>query len=216
MPVSGSTHRRGANHSAAVAVLQGAGLEDLSKGRAVTPRYVLLDRDGTINVDVHYLSDPDNLRLERDAVAGLKLLSGAGFRFAVLTNQSGIARGFLTETRLQEIHARLDAMLALEQIRIDGYFFCPHSPLDGCGCRKPLPGLALEAARVLDFDPSASWMIGDKPADIGLGQAIGASTILVRTGKGMVTEAEQSCRSDIVADTLLDAACRILERESSG
>ncbi|WP_245176947.1 D-glycero-alpha-D-manno-heptose-1,7-bisphosphate 7-phosphatase [Haematospirillum jordaniae] len=208
-------HRQGAHNSAAIPVLQGAGCGDFPKGRAVAARYIMLDRDGTLNVDVHYLSDPDDLCLEQHAVAGLKALAGVGFRFVVLTNQSGIARGLLTPALLSDIHARLDAILALENIVIDGYFFCPHGPSDECMCRKPMPGLALEASRTLGFDPSASWMIGDKAADIGLGQAVGAGTVLVRTGKGIVTEAEQSCRPDLVADHLLDAARLILARESS-
>ncbi|GAB3122606.1 D-glycero-beta-D-manno-heptose 1,7-bisphosphate 7-phosphatase [Novispirillum itersonii] len=178
-------------------------------------RYVLLDRDGTINVDTHYLSDPDELRLETDAVAGLCLLRDMGFRFAVLTNQSGIARGYFTRARLEEIHDRLTALLAEQGITLDGYFICPHGPDEDCPCRKPLPGLGEQARQALGFDPRQAWMIGDKDADIGLGQALGAKTVLVRTGKGAKTEAAGTCTPTLIADTLADAARQIAAYEQA-
>lgn len=178
-------------------------------------RYVLLDRDGTINVDTHYLSDPEALRLETGAADGLRQLRDMGFRFAVLTNQSGIARGYFTRTRLDEIHDRLTAMLTAEGITIDGYFICPHGPDQDCPCRKPLPGLGEQARDALGFDPHQAWMIGDKDADIGLGQALGARTVLVRTGKGAKTEAAGTCTPTLTADTLADAARQIAALEQA-
>lgn len=177
-------------------------------------RYILLDRDGTINVDTHYLSDPDDLRLETGALEGLQRLRDLGFRFAVLTNQSGIARGYFTAERLGEIHDRLTALLAEHGIAVDGYFICPHGPDEDCTCRKPLPGLGQQAQQALGFDPAQAWMIGDKAADIGLGQAIGARTVLVRTGKGTKTEAAGLCTPTLVADTLADAARQIARLEA--
>lgn len=176
-------------------------------------RYILLDRDGTLNVDTHYLSDPADLRLETGAAEGLRHLRDLGFRFAVLTNQSGIARGYFSRERLDDIHARLSAMLAEEGITIDGYFICPHGPDQECPCRKPLPGLGEQARAALGFDPALAWMIGDKDADVGLGQALGAKTVLVRTGKGAKTEAAGTCTPTLIADTLADAARQIATLE---
>ena len=177
-------------------------------------RYILLDRDGTINVDTHYLSDPNDLRLETGVADGLRHLRDMGFRFAVLTNQSGIARGYFTRQRLDEIHQRLSEILAAEGIHIDGYFLCPHGPDEDCPCRKPLPGLGEQARTALGFDPTQAWMIGDKDADVGLGQALGARTVLVRTGKGAKTETAKTCTPTLIADTLADAARQIAAFEA--
>lgn len=178
-------------------------------------RYILLDRDGTINVDTHYLSDPEGLRLETGAADGLCQLRDMGFRFAILTNQSGIARGYFTRNRLDEIHDRLSSMLADHGITVDGYFICPHGPDEDCSCRKPLPGLGEQARDALGFDPAQAWMIGDKDADIGLGQALGSRTVLVRTGKGAKTEAAGTCTPTLIADTLADAARQIAAAEQA-
>lgn len=179
-------------------------------------RIVLLDRDGTINVDTHYLSDPDALRLEEGAAEGLRRLVGHGFRLVVVTNQSGIARGYFTHSRLDAIHDRLATMLRAEGVVVDGWYVCPHRPEDGCACRKPATGLVERAAADLGFDPRHSWMIGDKAADVELGRAVGARTVLVRTGKGARTEADGACAPDFVVDTLREAADVILAEERAG
>jgi len=177
-------------------------------------RYVLLDRDGTINVDTHYLSNPDDLRFETHAAEGLRRLRDMGFGLVILTNQSGIARGYFDHAQLDRIHARLIAMLAAEGIEVAGIYVCPHGPEDACKCRKPLPGLAEQARAALGFDPAECWMIGDKAADVNLGKAIGAATVLVRTGKGAATEAAGTCAPDIIADDLRDAAAQIAAAEA--
>lgn len=175
----------------------------------MTQRTVLLDRDGTINVDTHYLSDPADLRLEVNAAQGLRRLRDLGFRLAVVTNQSGIARGYFDRARLDVIHARLAEMLRAEGVEVAGWYVCPHGPGDDCTCRKPRPGLAEQARGELGFDPATAWVIGDKAADVDLGRAIGARTVLVRTGKGAGTEAKGSCTPDLVADDL-DHAARLI------
>lgn len=167
-------------------------------------RYALIDRDGTLNVEKDYLSNPDELALIPGAAEGLRLLQGLGFGLVVITNQSGIARGYFGMDVLDAIHERLRDLLAAEGITLDGLYICPHGPGADCDCRKPLPGMALKAAKDLDFDPSQAFVIGDKEADVGLGKAVGATTILVRTGYGR--QHEGKCQPDHVADDLLAAA----------
>ena len=176
-------------------------------------RYILLDRDGTLNVDVHYLSNPVDLCLEPNVIAGLSQLTKAGFHLAVLTNQSGLARGLVTEASLEQIHNALDTLLKAAEITIDGYFVCPHHPDDNCACRKPRTELAQRAQKAFDIDFSSSWMIGDKACDINLGQAITTRTLLVRTGQGRKTETDAQCQPDAICDTLLEAAHYILAHE---
>jgi len=172
----------------------------------VSPRYILLDRDGTIIVDRHYLSDPDGVELLPNAAAGLRRLAALGFRFVVVTNQSGIGRGYFGEGALTAMHARLAELLAAQEVTLAGVYHCPHTDQAGCDCRKPNAGMAKRAAAELKFDLGTAIVIGDKCADIGLGRAIGATTILVRTGHGRATEQAAECVADYTADDLLDAA----------
>jgi D-glycero-D-manno-heptose 1,7-bisphosphate phosphatase len=150
----------------------------------VSRRVALLDRDGTLIVERHYLSDPDAVELLPGAAEGLRRLRDLGFGLVVVTNQSGLSRGYFDLERLGQIHARLAALLGVEGIKLDGIYVCPHLPEHGCACRKPLPGLAHRAALDLSFDPRSSIVVGDKRCDLELGQAIGARTFLVRTGYG--------------------------------
>jgi D-glycero-D-manno-heptose 1,7-bisphosphate phosphatase len=172
-------------------------------------RYILLDRDGTIIHDKHYLHDPEGVELLPQAVEGLKRMQGMGFGLAVLTNQSGVARGYYDEDAVKACNERMIELLAEEGVAIDGVFFCPHEPQDKCGCRKPKPGLMAQAAAELDFDPAQAFMIGDKSADVGLGKNTGATSILVRTGKGAKQEAKCAHRADHVCDDLFAAALYI-------
>lgn len=151
-----------------------------------TPRrFVLIDRDGTINVEKHYLSDPDQLELIPGVAQAMRRLQDNGFGLAVITNQSGIARGYFDLARLDAIHDRLRSLLAAEEVAVDGIYICPHGPGDDCDCRKPLPGMAEQAMAEHGFDPTRAVMIGDKEVDVELGLAIGAETFLVRTGHGL-------------------------------
>lgn len=168
-------------------------------------RVVLLDRDGTLNVERHYLADADQLELLPGVITGLRLLQALGHDLVVLTNQSGIARGYFTFADLDRIHTRLRDLLAVEGITLAGIYACPHGPNDGCPCRKPSPGMALKAAAELGFDPVRSWVIGDKAADLALARSIGAVAILVRTGYGEETLAA-GADADFVADDLAQAA----------
>jgi D-glycero-D-manno-heptose 1,7-bisphosphate phosphatase len=172
-------------------------------------RYVLLDRDGTIIKDKHYLHDPDGVELLPQAAEGLKRMQGMGFGLAVLTNQSGVGRGYYDEESVHACNRRMTELLAEQGVTIDGVFFCPHEPGDKCDCRKPKPGLMEQAAAELDFDAAQAFMIGDKCADIGLGRKTGAATILVRTGKGAQQEPQCGHRADHVCDDLFAAALYI-------
>ncbi|MGE5477764.1 MAG: D-glycero-beta-D-manno-heptose 1,7-bisphosphate 7-phosphatase [Bacteroidales bacterium] len=172
-------------------------------------RFVLIDRDGTLNVEKHYLSDPDQLELYPGAAAALKRLRQAGFGIAVLTNQSGIARGYFDMARLEQIHDRLRALLAAEGVTLDGIYLCPHGPGDDCRCRKPLPGMVEQAVAEHGFDPAQGYMIGDKEVDVELGRAVGATTFLVRTGHGHKAAAAGS-KADHVVDDLAAAVAVIL------
>ena len=181
-------------------------------------RFVLLDRDGTIIVARHYLSDPQQVEMIPGSVEGLRLLSQLGLGLAVVTNQSGVARGFFDQPRLDLIHDRMCRLLAAEGVGFDGIYSCPHTPEDNCGCRKPLPGLVEKAARELCFEPREAFVIGDNICDIELGRAVGATTLLVRTGYGSRVAADAQTRPDYVINDLEEAASvieRIIENGDS-
>jgi phosphoheptose isomerase len=162
-------------------------------------RFVLLDRDGTLNVKRHYLTDPDDLELLPNTIAGLRHLRELELGLVVITNQSAIGRGFMDMARLQAIHRRFEDLLAREGLALDGIYFCPHTPDDGCQCRKPQAGLALQAAREWRFDPAQSFVIGDGVCD-------DATTLLVRTGDGGQVAASGEAWPDFVVADLGEAA----------
>ncbi|HBG07608.1 MAG: D,D-heptose 1,7-bisphosphate phosphatase [Geobacteraceae bacterium GWC2_58_44] len=152
---------------------------------------VFLDRDGTINVEVQYLSRVDDFQFIPGVPWALKRLKDAGYLLVVVTNQSGIGRGYYDEAALQSIHDHMHADLATFGAAIDACYFCPHHPehatgdyLKDCDCRKPLPGMLQQAALELDIDLAASFMIGDKLADVEAGINAGCTPLLVLTGYG--------------------------------
>ena len=174
-------------------------------------RFVVLDRDGTLIVECHHLSDPKEVTLLPRAAQGLRSLRRLGLGLIVVTNQSAIARGLIDPTRLGAIHQRFRRLLRSEGVRLDGIYWCPHHPDDGCLCRKPGVGLVEQAASELRFDPRRSFVIGDKPCDIDLGERIGATTFLVRTGYGAQVASDQAAVPDYVVDDVRDAA-HVIER----
>ncbi|MFF8992544.1 D-glycero-alpha-D-manno-heptose-1,7-bisphosphate 7-phosphatase [Streptomyces sp. NPDC014983] len=149
---------------------------------------VFLDRDGTVTEPRHYPSRPGDLVLQPGIGPPLRALQHAGWALVVVTNQSGVARGFLTITDLEAMHERLGALLAAHRVRLDGLYACPHHP-DGtmpdyrqpCSCRKPAPGMLHQATRDLELDLARSWTVGDSPCDIAAGRAAGTRTVLVTT-----------------------------------
>ena len=150
---------------------------------------VFLDRDGVVIEDVSYLDTIDRLALFPWTIDSIRALNRAGLPVVVVTNQSGVARGFFSEAFVGDVHRELSARLAAGGARIDAYYYCPHHP-DGrvpeyaraCDCRKPSRGLIDRAARDLNLDPARSFVVGDKQSDIELARAAGARGILVRTG----------------------------------
>jgi len=168
--------------------------------------FVLLDRDGTLIVDRHYLADPDGVELLPGAVTGLRRLRELGYGLIVVTNQSGIGRGRFDAAILANIHERMEAMLVAAGVTLDAIYYCPHVDEDGCRCRKPQPGMAEQAAREHGFDLTQSFVIGDREPDVGLARAVGATSILVRTGGGAEAERRGECRPDYVANDVSDAA----------
>ena len=154
-------------------------------------RAVFLDRDGTINVEVQYLGNPADFQFIPGVPWALRRLKGAGFLLVVVTNQSGIGRGYYDEAALESIHEQMHADLAGFGVSIDACYFCPHHPDHAtgnyrkeCDCRKPLPGMLQQAAEDLDIDLSRSYMIGDKLADVEAGINAGCTPLMVLTGYG--------------------------------
>ena len=172
---------------------------------------IVLDRDGTIIQEYEYLSDPEQVELIPGAGAALRELQQIGFSLVMITNQSGIARGFFSDAVLQQIHHRLNQLLAEAGVRLDGIYVCPHKPEDACSCRKPKIGLMEQAATELGFTPEHSIVIGDKTSDIEMGRNSGAVTFLVRTGYGASVEANENITADYVVDDLRVAASIIAE-----
>jgi D-glycero-D-manno-heptose 1,7-bisphosphate phosphatase len=156
-----------------------------------TRKAIFLDRDGTINVEVEYLSQVKDFQFIPGVPWALRCLKDAGFLLVVVTNQSGIGRGYYDEAALDSIHSHMHADLANFGASIDACYFCPHHPEHAngdyrrdCACRKPLPGMLQQAAQDLDIDLGASFMIGDKLADVEAGLAAGCTALLVLTGYG--------------------------------
>jgi D-glycero-D-manno-heptose 1,7-bisphosphate phosphatase len=149
-------------------------LRDGLMDQSAAPRRVaLIDRDGTIIVDKVYLRDPDGIEFAPGAIEGLRLLRDAGFALVLITNQSGIARGYFDAARLEQIHDRLRSMLAAEGLRLEAIYVCPHGPDEKCACRKPAPGMVTSAMRDLGFGPDEAVLIGDSDADMGAAAAAG-------------------------------------------
>lgn len=152
-------------------------------------RAILLDRDGTLVYPRHYPSRPEDLHIYEAITPHLRKLQSAGFRLVVITNQAGIARGYLTEADLEQMHTYLKSELAKEGVRLDAIYYCPHH-IEGivkkfarsCSCRKPQPGMLLRAATDLNLDLQRSWFVGDILDDVEAGNRAGCRTVLVDLG----------------------------------
>ena len=175
--------------------------------RTSLPSAVLLDRDGTLVVDVPYNADPALVQPMPGAVAAVRALREAGVPLGVVSNQSGIARGLITPAQLAAVHARVDEIFG----PFDTWQFCPHGPEDGCPCRKPQPGMVLAAAEALGVAPADVVVIGDIGADVGAAAAAGARSVLVPTP---VTRAEEVRDAPLVAATLAEAVAMVLDPTS--
>lgn len=169
---------------------------------------VILDRDGTINVDRHYLADPEGVALLPGALEGLAALQRAGIHLAVVSNQSGVGAGRISPETLAQVNQRLLDILGRGGVRLDGIYCCLHRPDEGCSCRKPLPELAWRAARELGLDLTRAVVAGDKAADVGLARALGVPAFLMTTGHGEATLNAGAASADYVVDGL-DQLARI-------
>ena len=180
---------------------------------------VFLDRDGTINEEVEYLSDPGDLRLIAGAAGAIRLLNVAGMPAVVVSNQAGVGRGYFSEESVRAVNEELAKRLAAKGARLDAIYYCPHHPDEGCACRKPEPGMLLQAAREQGLDLQRSYMVGDKVSDLDAGRRAGCRTVLVLTGYG--AEAREAYESsdtqpDHVSEDLLDAVKWILGQGDAG
>jgi D-glycero-D-manno-heptose 1,7-bisphosphate phosphatase len=145
---------------------------------------VFLDRDGTINEEMGYINHLSRFRIFSQAAPAIRRLNEAGLKVVVISNQSGVARGFFPAALLAEVNRRLTGILAAGGARLDGLYLCTHHPEEGCPCRKPKPELILQAARDLDLDLERSYLVGDRYNDIQTAANAGVKGILVLTGYG--------------------------------
>lgn len=177
---------------------------------------IFIDRDGTLNEDIGYVSTAEQLILYPWAAEAVRMINEADLKAIVITNQSGVARGMYTEQTLAEIHSRMIDELAAHGARIDAIYYCPHHPDEGCECRKPRTGMLEAAAREHDIDLTHSFVVGDKASDINLAVNAGCEGVLVLSGYGRETVAHPDrwpCAPTLVAENLLDAVRRILDTE---
>jgi D-glycero-D-manno-heptose 1,7-bisphosphate phosphatase len=167
-------------------------------------RAVFFDRDGTLMEEVNYCGDPAKVKVYPGVSEALRKLKEAGFATVIVSNQSGIGRGYFTEAQYQAVQQEFFRQVGPGLI--DASYFCPDAPGISSTCRKPEPGMLLEAAKDMGLDLAQSWLAGDKSADIECGQRVRARTILVLTGYG----AEQACRPDFTVADAVQAVALIL------
>ena len=182
-------------------------------GTTANNRAVFLDRDGTIMVDANYVGKVDQVAVIPGARQALKRLQDAGYKLFVITNQSGVGRGYFTREAVESIHAHLNEQFGQAGVRFDRYYVCPHHPEDNCDCRKPKPKFLLDAAREYGLDLSRCFMIGDRESDIQAGVNAGVISILVLTGVGQETLAKQAAKPDHIANDIAEAAAWILRQD---
>ena len=177
-------------------------------------RFVILDRDGVINEDSDsFIKSAEEWRPIPGSLEAIALLNRHGYEVVVITNQSGIARGLFDRATLEKIHAKMHSLVAQKGGRITAIYVCPHGPADHCGCRKPKPGLLKQFAREHKVRLSDIPLIGDAQRDIDAALAVGASPILVRTGKGEKTLAAHPHLTIPIFKDLYDAARSIVEEQ---
>jgi D-glycero-D-manno-heptose 1,7-bisphosphate phosphatase len=187
-------------------------------------RAVFLDRDGTINEEVGYVNHIERFFLLPRVGEAIRVLNQGGWKTVVITNQSGVARGYFPESLIQQVHGKMEDLLKKEGAHLDGIYYCPHHPDIGvppyrqrCRCRKPAPGLLEEAVKALDIDPFRSYMVGDRGADIEFAHRVGAKAVLVLTGYGKgeweYFGDQWKSKPDYVAQDLFEAVQWILKEE---
>jgi D-glycero-D-manno-heptose 1,7-bisphosphate phosphatase len=180
---------------------------------------IFLDRDGTINEEVGYLDSIDKLKLFSNTAKAIRLINESGMKTIVITNQSGVARGYFTEDFVRTVHSHIQKLLQEKGAVIDAYYYCPHHPTDGigvylqsCVCRKPEAGMLIKASHEMDIDLTCSYTVGDMLKDIQVAGKVGAKGVLVKTGYGLNTiekdlmlESAGIIQPHYIAENILDA-----------
>ncbi len=173
-------------------------------------RYILLDRDGVINHDSdHFIKSPEEWQPIEGSLEAIALLNRHGYKIAVITNQSGLARGLFDEPMLEKVHAKMQQMIEEKGGKIAAIYVCPHGPNDECNCRKPKPGMLEAFASEHNVDLKDIAFIGDSLRDIQAARAAGAQSILVKTGKGQKTLDNNPDLNIPVFENLYEAAKHI-------
>jgi len=186
---------------------------------------VFLDRDGTINEEVGYMDSIDKLKLFANTAEAIRLINESGMKAVVMTNQSGVAKGYFTEEFVRTVHERIQEMLRERGAFIDAFYYCPHHQTEGigvylqsCACRKPAAGMLIEASKELDIDLPRSYTVGDMLKDIQVARTVGAKGILVKTGYGLNTiekdlasDSSEICQPSYIAEDILDAVKWIMK-----
>jgi histidinol-phosphate phosphatase family protein len=173
-------------------------------------RAVFLDRDGTIAKDVPYCGKVEDFELLPSVTDAIALFNSHNFKVVIVTNQSGIARGYFTEETLGSIHNKMIKELEKFEARVDTIHYCPHHPDDGCECRKPKTALFRQAAEELNIDLERSFVVGDMPMDVSAGRDLGCRTVLVTTGPNGGMDIVDA--PDYTASNLLEAAQWIVKQ----
>jgi heptosyltransferase-2 len=177
---------------------------------------VYLDRDGTLNHDPGYLSNPDDVVLFGGVPRAIRLLNEADIKAIVISNQSAIGRGYFSEQTLAKVNAKVQKLIEDGGGRLDAIYFCPHSPDDGCACRKPAPGLIDKASVEHGLVGLPAYFIGDKVSDIEVARTSGAKAIMVLTGYGKAELGQLDNVPDFVARDLTDAVSWIINDLNDG
>lgn len=177
-------------------------------------QFVILDRDGTIILETQkYITNPEQISFLPGSIEGMKKIYDAGFHMIIITNQSVIGRGIISEKQLEKIHKSILQTLLNENIKIKGIFYCPHKPNLSCLCRKPKIELVTKAAKDLNFRTESAFVIGDQETDIQLAKNIHSTSILVLTGQGKKIEEKMRNQVDYIASNLSEAADLIIKHQ---
>lgn len=174
-------------------------------------RAVFIDRDGTINVDTGYVHKREDFVFIPRVVEALKLLTGTDYKIIIITNQSGIGRGKYTKQDFLALTEHIGSELRKSGARVDGVYYCPHHPDEDCACRKPKTKMLDDAVSKFGIDLSKSYVIGDKTADIKMGENAGCRTVLVKTGKAG-KDGSYNVNPDFTAEDLYEAVELILKQ----
>jgi D,D-heptose 1,7-bisphosphate phosphatase len=183
---------------------------------------IFIDKDGTLIPDIPYNVDPEKVTLQDGALEGLFQLQEAGYLLVIVSNQSGVARGYFMEEALNDVQRKIESLLAEKGVVLNGFYYCPHYPNAiikkydiECDCRKPQPGMLLKAARELDIDLSQSWMVGDILNDVEAGKKAGCKTVLIDNGNEKDWLVNEVRIPDYKAKNIKEAALQILHHVQS-